>query len=46
MVPHACDGLRMIGVWGVSTGSGYAIRAFTVLEKPAASLFGARENTP
>ena len=27
--------LRMIGVWGVTTGSGYAIRAFTVCEKSA-----------
>lgn len=30
--------LRMIGVWGVSTGAGYAIRAWTVFEKAHAGL--------
>lgn len=32
------SGLRMVGVWGVTTGSGYAIRAFTVCEKEQARL--------
>jgi hypothetical protein len=32
-VPMSRPPLRMIGVWGVSTGAGYAIRAWTVFEK-------------
>jgi len=38
LVPHARHGLRLVGVWGVSTGCGYAIRAWSVFEKPHASL--------
>jgi hypothetical protein len=34
VVPVQVDGLRTVGVWGVSTGPGYRIRAFTVLERP------------
>ena len=32
-VPMHRPPLRMVGVWGVSTGAGYAIRAWTVFEK-------------
>ena len=28
-------GLNLIGVWGITTGTGYAIRAFTVAERTA-----------
>lgn len=38
-VPYTRDGYRIIGVWGVTTGSGYAIRAFSVFEKDSTSLF-------
>lgn len=33
-VPMIRKPLRMVGVWGITTGAGYAIRAFTVCEKP------------
>jgi hypothetical protein len=33
IVPVVRRPLRMIGVWGITTGAGYAIRAWTVLEK-------------
>ncbi len=32
-VPMHRPPLRMVGVWGISTGPGYAIRAWTVFEK-------------
>lgn len=32
-VPMIRRPLKIVGVWGITTGSGYAIRAFTVLEK-------------
>lgn len=34
-VPMIRKPLRMVRVFGITTGSGYAIRAFTVCEKPA-----------
>jgi SAM-dependent methyltransferase len=37
-VPMHRPPLRMVGVWGVSTGAGYAIRAWTVFEKAHAGL--------
>jgi hypothetical protein len=33
IVPMIRKPLRIIGVWGITTGSGYAIRAWTVCEK-------------
>ena len=38
--PPAMGGLEQVGIWAVSTGAGYAIRAFTVFEKPGPGLFG------
>ena len=38
-VPMHRPPLRMVGVWGVSTGAGYAIRAWTVFEKAHAGLW-------
>jgi hypothetical protein len=32
-VPMSRKPLRLIGVWGVTTGAGYAIRAWSVFEK-------------
>jgi len=32
----------MIGVWGISTGLGYAIRAWTVFEKVGQAAKGAK----
>ena len=37
-VPMHRPPLRMVGVWGVSTGAGYAIRAWTVFEKAQADF--------
>ncbi len=31
-------GMRLVGVWGISTGAGYAIRAWTVFEKAQQTL--------
>lgn len=39
MVPMIRKPLSMVGVWGVSTGSGYAIRAWTVCQKEQDRLF-------
>lgn len=33
VVPSPVPGLRIVGVYGVTTGTGYRIRAFTVLER-------------
>ena len=33
LVPLVRKPLRLVGVWGITTGAGYAIRAWTVLEK-------------
>lgn len=33
LVPSPVPGLRTVGVYGVTTGTGYRIRAFTVLER-------------
>jgi SAM-dependent methyltransferase len=33
IVPMIRRPLKMVGVWGITTGAGYAIRAWTVLEK-------------
>lgn len=38
-VPMHRPPLRMVGVWGVSIGAGYAIRAWTVFEKAHAGLW-------
>lgn len=38
MVPMNTAGMKMVGVWGVSTGAGYAIRAWTVFEKAQQGL--------
>lgn len=35
VVPVMPDGLVQLGSWGVSTGPGYRMRAFTVAERPA-----------
>jgi SAM-dependent methyltransferase len=35
VVPVLPDGLIRLGVWGVSTGPGYRMRALTIAEKPA-----------
>ena len=37
-VPMHRPPLRMVGVWGISTGPGYAIRAWTVFEKAQQNL--------
>lgn len=39
--PPAMGALEPVGVWAVSIGAGYAIRAFSVFEKPGPGLFGA-----
>lgn len=36
LVPHSPKGVRLVKCWGVSTGMGYQMRAFTVFEKDAA----------
>jgi hypothetical protein len=33
MVPMVRKPLRLVGVWGITTGAGYAIRAWSVFEK-------------
>lgn len=38
-VPMHRPPLRMVGVWGITTGAGYAIRAWTVFEKEQAGLW-------
>jgi SAM-dependent methyltransferase len=40
-VPMHRPPLRMVGVWGITTGAGYAIRAWTVFEKAQAGFWGA-----
>lgn len=42
MVPMGVRPLELVGVWGITTGSGYAIRAWTVFEKPEATMFEPR----
>lgn len=37
-VPFAPRGTRLVNVWGISTGVGFRIRAFTVYEKEQESL--------
>lgn len=37
IVPTQVDGLNRLGTWGVTTGLGYRIRAFTILERPPQS---------
>jgi SAM-dependent methyltransferase len=38
-VPMLVKPMRLVGVWGVTTGAGYAIRAWSVFEKPDRGLF-------
>lgn len=46
-VPMFRKPLRMMGTWGVTTGLGYKIRAFTLFEKDAAqNLFAVGGATP
>jgi hypothetical protein len=40
-VPFAPPGCRLVTVYGVSTGVGFRIRAFTIYERAQAGLFGA-----
>lgn len=35
LVPLVRKPMRLVGVWGITTGSGYAIRAWSVFEKVA-----------
>jgi hypothetical protein len=39
-VPFAPPGCRLVTVYGVSTGVGFRIRAFTIYERAQAGLFG------
>lgn len=41
MVPLVRKPLRLVRVYGITTGCGYAIRAWSVFEKAQAGLFGA-----
>ena len=39
-VPFPTKGMEMLGVYGISQGCGYAIKAWTLMKKPSASLPG------
>ena len=41
-IPFSPPGCRLINVWGVSTGTGFRIRAFTVWEREQESLLAAK----
>lgn len=40
-VPFPANGMKMLGVYGISQGCGYAIKAWTLMKKPSAELFTA-----
>lgn len=37
-VPFPIKGMKMLGVYGISQGCGYAIKAWTLMKKPSAEL--------
>ncbi|MDE3112741.1 MAG: hypothetical protein KGK34_07330 [Chloroflexota bacterium] len=39
LVPAACRSLTRVGVWGITTGPNFAIRAWTVFEKDPPQLW-------
>lgn len=45
-VPFAPLGCRLVNVWGISTGVGFRIRAFTVYEREQSGLFSASPASP
>ena len=38
-VPFPTKGMKMVGVYGITQGCGYAIKAWTLMKKPSASMF-------